>query len=236
MCTGRIDLAFVLRCFLKGADGVLVAGCHLNECNYITQGNFYALSMASLCRRLLEHVGISSERLRIELVSGGEAHRFVEIVNEFSDTVRQLGPVGGEGRDHDELKKRLEDLAKLVPYIKVQEKEKLLLRLPTREEHDQLFTREDVEKLLGNVVSYYIAPDLCQACMMCAKRCPVEAIEGGKARIHVIDQEKCIKCGRCREVCPPRFGAVEKISGEPVPPPLPVDQRTIDRKRKNPRL
>jgi coenzyme F420-reducing hydrogenase delta subunit/ferredoxin len=234
MCTGRVDLAFVLRAFRKGADGVFVAGCHLNECNYITHGNYYALGVGSLCKRLLEHVGVEPDRLRIELVSGGEANRFVEIVNQFSERIRGLGPVGG-GADEpprSELMAGLDRLTDLVPYIKLQTREKLRSRLPTREDYDGLFTRDEVERLLGSVASYYIAPDRCQACMTCAKRCPVAAIEGGKGRIHVIDQDKCIKCGRCFEVCPPRFAAVTRLSGEPVPPPLPESERVIDRKKK----
>jgi F420-non-reducing hydrogenase iron-sulfur subunit len=59
----------------------------------------------------------------------------------------------------------------------------------------------------------------------------VEAIISAKNQIHVIDQEKCIKCGTCVEACPPKFSAVTKISGEPVPPPLPEDKRTIVRKK-----
>jgi len=82
------------------------------------------------------------------------------------------------------------------------------------------------------LISYYIDPDKCQACMTCLRKCPSEAIDGGKNRIHVIDQEKCTKCGTCLEVCPARFGAVGKISGEPVPPPLPEEARTIIRKSK----
>ena len=66
--------------------------------------------------------------------------------------------------------------------------------------------------------------------MICARRCPIEVIVGGKKQIHVIDQEKCIKCGTCFEVCPPKFGAVMKISGEPVPPPIPEEKRTIVRR------
>ena len=68
--------------------------------------------------------------------------------------------------------------------------------------------------------------------MICLRKCPVEAIAGGKNQIHVIDQDKCIKCGTCFEACPPRFGAVNKISGEPVPPPIPEEERTIVRKSK----
>jgi NADH:ubiquinone oxidoreductase subunit F (NADH-binding)/(2Fe-2S) ferredoxin/NAD-dependent dihydropyrimidine dehydrogenase PreA subunit len=77
------------------------------------------------------------------------------------------------------------------------------------------------------LVSYYIDPAKCKACMICLRNCPVEAISGGKNQIHVIDQEKCTKCNTCFEVCPTRFNAVRRLSGEPVPPP--VKDRTLAR-------
>lgn len=82
------------------------------------------------------------------------------------------------------------------------------------------------------LISYHIDPAECQACMICLKKCPAEAIVGGKNKIHVVDQEKCTKCGTCFEACPPRFGAVKKISGEPVPSPIPEEDRIIIRKSK----
>ncbi|MHC1635991.1 MAG: NADH-ubiquinone oxidoreductase-F iron-sulfur binding region domain-containing protein [Candidatus Methanospirareceae archaeon] len=82
------------------------------------------------------------------------------------------------------------------------------------------------------LVSYYIDPERCNACMLCLKNCPVGAIIGEKKKVHVIDQSKCIKCGTCYDVCPPKFRAVRKISGEPVPPPPPEEERVIKRKRK----
>jgi NADH-quinone oxidoreductase subunit F len=79
------------------------------------------------------------------------------------------------------------------------------------------------------LIAYYIDPDQCQGCTICVKKCPAGAIEGEKNRISVIDQEKCTKCGTCLEVCPSRFSAVRKISGEPVPPPIPENDRIIVR-------
>ncbi|MBA7617282.1 NADP-reducing hydrogenase subunit HndC [subsurface metagenome] len=70
------------------------------------------------------------------------------------------------------------------------------------------------------LISYYIEPEKCEACLICLRNCPVEAIAGGKNLIHVIDQDKCTKCGTCFEVCPPRFGAVSKLSGVKVPEPV----------------
>jgi NADH-quinone oxidoreductase subunit F len=81
------------------------------------------------------------------------------------------------------------------------------------------------------LVSYYIDADACKACMICLRKCPSRAIDGGKNRIHVIDQDACGSCGVCYDVCPPRFAAVKKISGAPVPPSLPEDRRTIERRR-----
>ena len=80
------------------------------------------------------------------------------------------------------------------------------------------------------LIAYHIDPDKCQACMICLRKCPADAIDGGKKKIHIIDQEKCTNCGTCFEVCPPRFGAVEKLSGVAMPAPIPEDERIITRK------
>jgi len=82
------------------------------------------------------------------------------------------------------------------------------------------------------LISYYIDPAKCKACLICLKSCPEDAIDGGKKKIHYIIQEKCTNCGTCLEVCPARFDAVKKISGEPVPPPIPEEQRIIAKKSK----
>ena len=82
------------------------------------------------------------------------------------------------------------------------------------------------------LITYYIDPAKCNACTTCARKCPSEAIIGGKNLIHMVDQEKCTKCGTCFEVCPPKFRAVTKISGVPVPPPLTEEARKIVREAK----
>jgi NADH:ubiquinone oxidoreductase subunit F (NADH-binding)/(2Fe-2S) ferredoxin/Pyruvate/2-oxoacid:ferredoxin oxidoreductase delta subunit len=80
------------------------------------------------------------------------------------------------------------------------------------------------------LISFYIDPAKCMACGICFKKCPAEAIDGGKKKIHIIDQEKCTNCGTCFEVCPAKFGAVTKISGESVPASVPEEERTITKK------
>jgi Fe-S-cluster-containing hydrogenase component 2 len=190
--------------------------------------------MVLLCKRLLEHIGLNPERLRIEFMSSAEGNLFAEVMSEFGNQVTKLGPLGkAEGIDHPTLKSKLAEMTRLVPYIKLVKNEKLASRLVNPEEYDSFFTKEEIDKLFSEVVSYYIDPEKCQACMTCAKRCPVEAIISAKNQIHVIEQEKCIKCGTCFEVCPPKFRAVTTISGAPVPPPLPAEKRTIVRKSKD---
>jgi F420-non-reducing hydrogenase iron-sulfur subunit len=231
MCSGRVDLEFILRAFSNGMDGVFIGGCRLNECNYITHGNYHALNMVLLCRKIMAHIGLNPQRLSIEFMSSGEGILFTDAVDDFCKKVKQLGPLG-EDKDADELKSQLSEVRKLVPYIKIVKRDKLASRIENKEEYDALFSGQEIERLFTEVVSYYIDPDKCQACMICARRCPVEAISGAKNRIHVIDQDKCIKCETCFQACPPRFGAVKKISGAPVPPPLPEEKRTIVRKSK----
>ncbi len=85
-------------------------------------------------------------------------------------------------------------------------------------------------RVCRELVRYYILPDKCQACLICARNCPAEAITGGKGLVHVIDQEKCTRCGTCLEVCPTRFNAVVKLPGEPVPPSAPSATKVMRRK------
>lgn len=231
MCSGRVDLEFILRAFANGVDGVFIGGCRLNECNYITHGNFNALNTVLLCRRIMEYIGLNPERLRIEFMSSGEGLLFTDAVDRFCKAVQALGPLKHDTEpDQDNVIANLELARKLVPYIKIAKRDKLEVRLQNEAEYDGHFTRDEIDKLFNEVESYYIDPDKCRACMICRKRCPVDAIDGAKNRIHIIDQDKCIKCGTCFEACPPRFDAVAKIPGESAPPPIPEEERTLVKK------
>jgi coenzyme F420-reducing hydrogenase delta subunit/ferredoxin len=233
MCGGRIDIAFILRAFSEGADGVLICSCWPGECHYVPEGNYNAASMMNLTKKLLGHIGVDSERLHLQWVTASEGIQFAETVTTFTNRVKELGPLGSkEGLEPGEVKSRLEGLQKLVPYIKIAQREKLLRHLDDVEKYSELYSTEEIEQMFEEVPAYYIDPEKCHACGTCRRRCPVEAIDGDKNIIHIIDQDKCIKCGTCLAVCPPRFGAVQKLVGESVPPPIPEEKRKIQRKAK----
>jgi len=146
MCSGRVDLSFVLRGFLKGADGVCIIGCHLGECNYVTQGNYHALSMVHLGKKLLEYIGLNSERLMIEWCSASEGARFAEVMAGFSKKLGEIGPLGiAEGINGDELKSRLEEAIRFVPLLKLAKKNKLSFRSENEEDYKKLYSKEEIE-------------------------------------------------------------------------------------------
>ena len=91
MCSGRVSPELVLRAFREGADGVLVLGCHIGDCHYVS-GNHRTAKRMPVLRRILEYIGIEPERLRLDWVSSAEAPKFQQVVNEFTETIRELGP------------------------------------------------------------------------------------------------------------------------------------------------
>ena len=134
MCSGRVDLEFILRAFSNGQDGVFIGGCKLDECNYITHGNYDALSNTYLCKKIMEHIGLNPERLRIEFMSGADGNLLAEVTNDFTRKVKALGPLGkGEGMDEKGLKFKLEAVRKLVPYIRLVERERLRVPVKSKE-------------------------------------------------------------------------------------------------------
>jgi DNA-binding transcriptional ArsR family regulator len=151
-------MAHVFRAFSKGADGVFLGACHLNECNYITHGNYHALTMVSLARKLLERIGLNPERLRIEFMSGSESNLFVEGVNGFVRKVKELGPLGrGEGLNGKELTFRLKSVTQLIPYIRLVERERLRLPAMPEEEYRKYFDSPELNRLFEETVGDKLA-------------------------------------------------------------------------------
>ena len=91
MCLGRVDTNLVLDAFKKGFDGIMLVGCHIGDCHYIS-GNKNAVLVVERLKNILHYLGIEPERLRIEEVSGGEGPLFVKVVTKFIEELRELGP------------------------------------------------------------------------------------------------------------------------------------------------
>jgi F420-non-reducing hydrogenase iron-sulfur subunit len=91
MCSGRVDPVIVLETLAQGADGVLVMGCHIGDCHYIT-GNFQAERKINMLKKILARTGLEAERLRLEWVSASEGGRFAQLVKDFTDQLKKLGP------------------------------------------------------------------------------------------------------------------------------------------------
>ena len=152
MCSGRVDLEFILRAFVNGQDGVFVGGCRLGECNYITHGNYDALSNVHICRKMMEHIGLNPERLRIDFMSGADGNLLAEVTNDFVKTVKELGPLGkSEGIDKKELKFKLEAVRKLVPYMKLVERERLRVPVKSEEAYNKFFESSEVNRLFSEL-------------------------------------------------------------------------------------
>jgi len=169
MCTGRADLAFVFRAFSKGADGVIIGGCWPGECHYVTEGNYDALGNMLLGKKLMEHVGVSPDRLRLEWISAAEGNRFAEIMSDFAGQLTELGPLGeGEGIEPPDLKIKLESLSQLVPFVKLVEREKFRVSEKKEEAYHAFYESDEVNRLFKDILAEKL--DASQALMLLKDR------------------------------------------------------------------
>lgn len=153
MCTGRVDLGFVLKAFAKGADGVFIVGCRLNECNYTTHGNFHALRLTHFVKRLLARMGLDPRRMAVEFLSSGEGMRFAESTDRFAEEVRRLGPLGqGEGVPPERVAEGLAALLDILPYLRMVLAERLNPGLRSREAYDAFFQSPEVDRIFEEAV------------------------------------------------------------------------------------
>jgi coenzyme F420-reducing hydrogenase delta subunit len=104
MCSTRLDPIIILEMLIQGADGVLVGGCHPGDCHYI-KGNFHTERKINLTKKLLKEAGIDTNRLRLEWISASEGERFSNVIKEFTNNVKEIGPspLAGDDPDIDRL-------------------------------------------------------------------------------------------------------------------------------------
>ena len=95
MCSGRVDPSFILKAFASGADGILIGGCHPGDCHY-SEGNYKTLRRSILLKKMLKDQGIDPRRVRLEWISASEGEKYARIVDEFVQTIKELGPLNLE--------------------------------------------------------------------------------------------------------------------------------------------
>ena len=158
MCSGRIDLGYVLRAFSNGNDGVFIGGCRLNECNYVTHGNYDALAVAQICRKLMARVGLDPKRLHVAFMSGGDGNILAEEISSFTKRIKELGPLGAaEGIDAEQLALRLEAASRLVPFLRLVERERLRAPVKSKEAYEAFYASAEVERLFDEIVGEKLA-------------------------------------------------------------------------------
>jgi len=91
MCSGAVAPEYVLEAFCHGADGVFIGGCHPGDCHYMS-GNYKTIKRVLILSKFLPQLGIEPERLRLEWVSAGEGKRFAQVVTDFTEEIKKLGP------------------------------------------------------------------------------------------------------------------------------------------------
>ncbi len=181
MCSGRVEPAFILNAFENGADGVLVAGCHPGDCHY-RSGNQHAEKRIEKTKKLLDLLGVGSDRLRLEWISAAEGEKFASVIKDFTEKLRVKGPswLGKEPpstRTAHDAKESIHDILKRTKALYCQECGKCSSSCPVTRLDPSYSPRLAVEKaLLGLEDAVLTDKGLwsCLTCYLCRQRCPLD--------------------------------------------------------------
>jgi len=158
MCSGRVDLEFILRAFSNGQDGVFIGGCKLDECNYVTHGNYDALSNSYLAKKIMEHIGLNPKRLRIEFMSGADGNLLADYTDDFARQIKQMGPLGrSEGIGKKQLKLKIDAARQLVPYMRLVERERFRVPVKSKQAYVDFFESRETNVLFDKIFSDKLA-------------------------------------------------------------------------------
>ena len=153
MCTGRVDPSFVITAFKEMADGIIIVGCLPGECHYTTDGNIHAYGMTLILKKILKFIGIEPERLRMEFLSSAEGVKFAEVMQDFINEMRKLGPIGKkEGLQEEMIVERLSVVLSLIPYLKLVERERLGFSGKDVKKMKEYFESTDVNRMIEELI------------------------------------------------------------------------------------
>jgi F420-non-reducing hydrogenase iron-sulfur subunit len=169
MCSGRVDLEFIFRAFASGQDGVFIGGCKLDECNYVTHGNYDALANTYMAKKILARIGLNPDRLRTQFMSGADGHLLARYTDEFARQIKDLGPLGSsEGMDGDTVKFKLAAARNLVPFMRLAEREKLRVPVKSKQAYQQFFDDPETDQLFDRLFADKLA--VSQILLLLAKK------------------------------------------------------------------
>ena len=125
----------------------------MGECNYVTHGNFDALGNVLLCKKIMAHIGLNPDRLRIEFMSGADGNLLAEFTDDFTSQVNAMGPIGtAEGIDKTDLKFRLDAVKKIIPYIRLVERERMRIPSKSEEMYRHFFSSDEFNRLFDELI------------------------------------------------------------------------------------
>ena len=130
-------------------DGVFIGGCWPGECHYLTEGNYLAYSTVNIAKKLMQYIGINPDRLRLEWMSAAEGTRFAELINAFSNTLKSIGPLDGDANRHET---KLEIANRLIPYIKLVERERLRVPVKSIKAYEEFYQGKEFKKLYRELI------------------------------------------------------------------------------------
>ena len=231
MCSGRVEPAFVLKAFAQGADGVIIAGCHIPaDCHY-TNGNFKTLARYETFLPLLDELGIERERLQLHWISASEGEKYARVMNEFSRTIRELGPLKldktkfcrftaaipwkpgatsvrmSEESSGDSIRVSFNESSYECSVIR-KAQEFVACEAASSGKVDLEARRTWAMPLRITEPSIVFDPNKCIRCGSCAESCALQGIEAIRLDENegiVLDDSKCVRCGQCVLSCPLSF-------------------------------
>lgn len=145
MCSTRVEPSFVIKAFMKGADGVLVGGCHLGDCHYVT-GNYYTIGKMNMAKRLLRHAGIEEDRLSLQWISASEGEKFAKVVKEFTEKLKEFGTL-----KKDDLSLQAAFNVSLKPRIRILATKEIVFGKEANR-YKEWLTSYEIERLIEQIV------------------------------------------------------------------------------------